>query len=307
MSSEKGRKIVMVGASGTVGSPTLTALLKTGIHTITAVTRNESSATFPSGVQVKKGDYNDDSFLVSALKGHDVLILQLGIMQMELQVTLIEAAAKAGVPWVLPTEFGSDINSPIAKDFEITGMKKKYRDLIEEKGSSWVAIVNNPWFDWSLKAGLWSIDVPGKKATLYNVNDTKFNTSTLSQVGTAVARLLSLPDEKLNAYKNRSLYVRSFLVSQYDIFDSVVRATGTKESEWEVKMQKPEEAIEASRKAVAEGNMMAFVGEFYTAHMQAGRGGNYEEKAVTDAATIGLEKENLDEVVKRIVTDLAGN
>jgi uncharacterized protein YbjT (DUF2867 family) len=304
MSSQQGRKIAMVGATGTIGTPTLSALLKVGIHSITAITRAESDATFPSGVEVKKGDYNDASFLASALKGQDVLIMQLNMMQMELQVTLIEAAAKAGVPWVLPTEFGSDIYSPIAADFAMTGSKKKYRDLIAEKGLSWVAIVNNPWFDWSLKAGMWSIDIPGKKATLYNVGNTKFNTSTLGQVGNAVAKLLSLPDEKLNAYKNRPLYVRSFLVSQRDIFDSVVRATGTKESDWEVKTQEPEEAIEQSRKAVAAGNMMAFVGEFYTAHMQEGRGGNYEDKAVKDAATLGLEKEDLDKVVNRVVAEL---
>jgi hypothetical protein len=51
--------------------------------------------------------------------------------------------------------------------------------------------------------------------------------------------------------------------------------------------------------------MMAFVGEFYTAHMQEGRGGNYEEKAAKDAAEIGLEKEDLDEVMKRVVAELA--
>jgi uncharacterized protein YbjT (DUF2867 family) len=308
MSSQPGRKIAMVGATGSVGTPTLSALLKTGMHTITAITRAESNATLPSSVIVKKGDYSDESFLVSALKGQDVLIIQLGYMALDSQVPLIEAAAKAGVRWVLPTEFGSDIYSPIATDFPMTGMKKKYRDLIEEREMSWVAIVNNPWFDWSLKQGMWSIDIPSKKATLFNVGDTKFNTSTQSQVGTAVAKLLSLPEEKLNSFKNRPLYVSSFLISQRDIFDSAVRATGTKESDWEITKQDPEVAIEASRKAVAAGNMMAFVGEFYTAHMQEGRGGNYEEKAAKDAAAIGLEKEDLDEVMKRVVAELsAGN
>jgi hypothetical protein len=151
---------------------------------------------------------------------------------------------------------------------------------------------------------MWSIDIPGKKATLYNVGDTKFNTSTLAQVGRGVAALLSLPDEKLDSYKNRPVYLRSFLISQRDILDSAIRATGTKESDWEIKTQGPEDAIQASREAVAAGNMMAFVGEFYTAHMQEGRGGNYEEKAAKDAEVLGLEKENLDEVVKRVVEEM---
>jgi uncharacterized protein YbjT (DUF2867 family) len=306
MSAQQSRKIAMVGATGTVGSHTLSALLKTNIHTITAISRTESEATFPSEVIVKKGDYSDHSFLVSALKGQDVLIMQMNMFPqaMEAQVQLIGAAAEAGVRWVLPTEFGSDINSSLAQDFPMMSMKKKYRDLIEEKGMNWVAVINNPWFDWSLKQGMWSVDIPAKKATLYNVGDAKFNTSTLSQVGRGVAALLSLPDEKLNAYKNGPVYLRSFEINQRDILDSAIRATGTKEADWEVKTQEPEEAIQASREAVAAGNMMAFVGEFYPSHMQEGRGGNYEAKAAKDAEVLGLEKENLDEVVARVVAEL---
>jgi uncharacterized protein YbjT (DUF2867 family) len=310
MSQQQGRKIAMVGATGTVGSPTLAALIETNIHTITAVTRSESTAEFPSGVHVKKGDYANHAFLVSALKDQDVLIMQLNMFPqaMDAQIALIEAAAEAGVRWVLPTEFGSDINSSLAQEFPMMSMKKKYRDLIEEKGMNWVAIVNNPWFDWSLKQGMWNVDIPGKKATLNNVGDAKFNTTTLGQVGRGVAALLSLPDDKLNGYRNSAVYLRSFLTSQREILDSAIRATGTKESDWEVKTQNPEVTIQAARDAVAAGNPMAFVGEFYTAHMQEGRGGNYEEKAAKDAAVLGLEKENLDEVIKRVVKELeAGN
>jgi uncharacterized protein YbjT (DUF2867 family) len=306
MSSQQGRKIAMVGASGTVGTPTLAALLKTSIHTITVISRIDSNATFPSGVHVKKGDYKDHDFLVSALKGQDVLIMQLNMLPgaMEAQVPLIEAAAEAGVRWVLPTEFGSDIYSRIATDFPMTGLKKKYRTLIEEKGMNWVAIVNNPWFDWSMKNNMWSVDALNKKATLYNVGDAKFNTTTLGQVGRGVAALLSLSDEKLDTFKNCPLYLRSFLINQRDILDSAIYATGTKESDWEIKTQEPEEAIKASREAVAAGNPMAFVGEFYTAHMQEGRGGNYEEKAAKDAEVLGLKEENLVDVMKVIVQEL---
>ncbi|KAH7413811.1 hypothetical protein DE146DRAFT_638657 [Phaeosphaeria sp. MPI-PUGE-AT-0046c] len=302
--SSQGRKIAMVGATGTVGSETLAALLKTNLHTITAISRADSKAKFPADVEVKKGDYSDHSFLVSALKGQDVLIVQLGIEAMDSQILLINAASEAGVRWVLPTEFGSDIFSQMAKDFPMMSMKTKYRDLIEEKGMSWIGVVNNPWFDWSLKAGLWNVDIPGRKATIFNVGDAKFNTTTLAQVGRGVAALLSLPEDKLNSFKNNAVYLRSFFLNQRDILDSAIRATGTKESDWEIKTQDPAEAIQASRDAVAAGNMMAFLGEFYTTHMLEGRGGDFEEKAVKDMAVLGLGKENLDDVIKRIAGEM---
>lgn len=302
--SAQGRKIAMVGATGTVGSETLKSLLNTKLHTITAISREGSKATFPVGIEVKKGDYSDHSFLVSALKGQDVLIMQLNIEAMESQTAFINAASEAGVRWVLPTEFGSDIHSQLAKDFPMMSMKNQFRDLIEEKGMSWIAVVNNPWFDWSLKAGLWNVDIPGKKATLFDVGSAKFNTTTLAQVGRSVAALLSLPEDKLKKFKNNAVYIRSFWLNQRDILDSAIRATGTKESDWEIKTQDPAEAIQASRDAVAAGNMMAFIGEFYTTHMLEGRGGNFEEKAVSDMAVLGLEGENLDEVVKRVVGEM---
>jgi uncharacterized protein YbjT (DUF2867 family) len=300
------RNIAMVGATGTVGSVTLSALLNANIHTITTITRTESSAQFPSGVKVQKGDYLDHSWLVSALKGQDVLIMQLNMypVAMDSQIMLIEAAAEAGVRWVLPTEFGSDINSPLATEFPMMAMKKKYRELIEKKGMNWVAVVNNPWFDWSLKQGMWNVDIPGRRAIINNVGDAKFNTTTLGQVGRGVAALLSLPEEKLNNFKNSAVYLRSFLLSQREILDSAIRATGTKKSDWQITMQDPEVTIQTARDAVAAGNPMAFVGEFYTAHMQEGRGGNYEEKAAKDAAVLGLEEENLDEVIKRVVEEV---
>lgn len=223
---------------------------------------------------------------------------------MESQTAFINAASEAGVRWVLPTEFGSDIHSQLAKDFPMMSMKNQFRDLIEEKGMSWIAVVNNPWFDWSLKAGLWNVDIPGKKATLFDVGSAKFNTTTLAQVGRSVAALLSLPEDKLKKFKNNAVYIRSFWLNQRDILDSAIRATGTKESDWEIKTQDPAEAIQASRDAVAAGNMMAFIGEFYTTHMLEGRGGNFEEKAVSDMAVLGLEGENLDEVVKRVVGEM---
>lgn len=307
MSPQQGRKIAIVGGTGTVGEHILSALLSKNVHTLTAISRTESTATFPSAVDVKKGSYNDPAFLESVLQGQEILILIFPFQPkeaIEAQVPFIEAAAKAGVKWVLPTEFGSDKSSALGTDFPMTGMKQKYQILIEKLGMNWVAVVNNPWFDWSLKRGMWNINIPERKAIINNVGDAKFNTTTLPQVGRGVSALLTLPDEALQGFKNRAVYLSSFQTSQREILDSVLRATGTKNSDWEVVNQDPEVTIKAARDEVAKGNWQAFIGEFYTAHMQEGRGGNYEAKAANDREVLGIQGENLDEVVKRVVAGL---
>ena len=306
MSSKQGHNIAMVGASGTIGSRTLLALLHTGVHSITIITRAESSATFPDNVAVKKGDYADESFLVCALKGHDVLILQLGFMATSQQLPLIHAAAKAGVKYVLPTEFGSDPYCSLATDYPMLGEKKQYRDAVEAQGMRWIAVINNPWFDWSLTQKAWGIDVAARSATLFSGAEAKFTTSTLAHVAEGVAALLSLPEDKLQRFADGPVYLSSFELTQRDILDSAIRATGTKESEWNIQVVPAEKAIAESRAQVAAGNHMAFMREFYIAHMMEGRGGNFQAKAAKDASVLGLEgKEVLDDVVRAVVRELS--
>lgn len=82
------------------------ALLKTGKHTITAITREDSKSEMPKGCKVAKVNYDDDASLVAALKGQDALVITLGVMAgKDVQQKLIRAAGEAGVPWVMPNDW----------------------------------------------------------------------------------------------------------------------------------------------------------------------------------------------------------
>ncbi|CAF0806414.1 unnamed protein product [Adineta steineri] len=102
-------KIAIVGGGGQVGKFIVEELLKIGKHKITALTREDSTSKMPPGVDVKKVNYDDPSSLVEALKGQEVLIITMAVTaSKEQQTKLIEAAAAANVPWVLPNEFGGN-------------------------------------------------------------------------------------------------------------------------------------------------------------------------------------------------------
>ncbi len=121
-----------------------------GSFNITALSRQDSTATFPPNVTVKKGDYKSPQFLESALQGQDVLILTFAVTTSpEVQSDFIKAAAAAGVPWIIPNEYGQDgANPELARVVGLLGMKARYRNEIEELGvSSWIGIATNPWFD----------------------------------------------------------------------------------------------------------------------------------------------------------------
>jgi saccharopine dehydrogenase-like NADP-dependent oxidoreductase len=136
-----------------VGKQILKNLLAAGKFNVTAISRQESQSTFPENVTVKRGDYTSATFLESALQKQDALIITLSIMTApDIQTNFIKAAAKAGVPWVFPNEYGNDgASEEVCKNIPILVGKKKYRDLIEELGvSNWVGIASNLWIDFVL-------------------------------------------------------------------------------------------------------------------------------------------------------------
>lgn len=95
------------------------SLLATGKHTVTAITRAESStsASLPPGVVAARvPDYahggDDDEpepALVEALRGQHCLVITLSARAAPgTQGRLVRAAAKAGVPFVIPNLWGYD-------------------------------------------------------------------------------------------------------------------------------------------------------------------------------------------------------
>ncbi|KAH8198755.1 hypothetical protein TruAng_007075 [Truncatella angustata] len=305
-SPKQSRNITVVGGSGTVGTPIVASLIESGIHNVSVVTRPDSKAEFPSTVKVHKGLYDDEAFLASALANQDVLILALSYQAYGAQIPLIKAAAKAGIPYVVPCEFGSDAtNGPLNEEIALMSMKKPFRDLIEELGvSSWIGVTNNPWFDFCMKGAYFEIDLKKRTANLLDGGVVKANFSTLDRVGKSLAALLSLPEADLAKHKNGWVYFSSFLVSQSDILDSALRVTGTTKEEWTITHGSAKDIREWAKAEAAKGNAMAGAKSLFALMFSDGFGGNYSDKVI-DYKELGLEpEEDLDEAVRQVVIEL---
>lgn len=143
------QKIAIVGASGTLGSLALQNLLSDSKASITCITRTSSTSTFPDGVTIKKGDYADPAFLESALQGQDALVLILGLTAMDTQFAFVEAAAKADVKWIVPTEFAGDTgHDELVEKVPFLQLKREVRRKIEEAGMNWIGLITNQWLDY---------------------------------------------------------------------------------------------------------------------------------------------------------------
>ena len=108
------------------------ALLKTGKHTVTAITRVDSQNKLPEGVISKKVDYSKPETLVEALRGQDALVITLsGLTPKETETQLINAAGEADVPWILPNEWSPDTaNEELVKDMFLFQPKGEQSDYL---------------------------------------------------------------------------------------------------------------------------------------------------------------------------------
>lgn len=98
--TQQAQKILVTGATGTVGRQVVTELLARG-HAVRALTRDPAKADFPAGVEVVRGDLTDPDSLVPALEGvTGVHLITFGgayFAPLETGPRILELARAAGV------------------------------------------------------------------------------------------------------------------------------------------------------------------------------------------------------------------
>lgn len=251
---------------------------------------------------------NYDSFdsIVTALQGQDALIITMAnTAPAEQQIKLVRAAAAAKVPWILPNEWGSDTSHPY--NAGIYKSKIAIHSLIEELGSQWIAVVSNQWYEMSLSTGRYGIDVKNKTATFYDDGETRTTTTTKSQVGRTVARLLSLPvtgpSPSLSDFANQYIFVKSFFLSQKEMLEAVLKNTNTTVSDWTINKVNLGEFLETGRRKAQEGSHTAMLDWVSASNFAPDSGNDFATSKRTVNETLNLPEENLDEATQRAIVE----
>lgn len=228
---------------------------------------------------------------------------------------LVDAAAAAGIPWVIPNEFGGDpLDAEVGTDQMLGMMKAKARNHIEELGkSSWISIACGYWYEFSLGGGpnRYGFDFKHRALTLMDNGEVKINTSTMPHVGRAAAALLSLkilPDNEddksptLTNFKNKPLYISSFTINQNDMLESVLRVTGEKRSDWKISHTTAKEYFESGQELFKKGDMTGFGRLLYSRSFfpksAAKSNGNFGDSKGLHNDLLGLPQDDLDEFTK---------
>lgn len=216
--------------------------------------------------------------------------------------------------WGFDSAHPSTLENPLAAPF------LEAQRHVERLGkSAWINVVSGFWYEFSLGGTIdrFGFDFEGRKARIFDGGEAKANTSTWEQIGRAVAGLLSLKEKpdgadgspSLSDYTNKCVYVSSFFISQNDMFKSVLRVTGTKESDWDVSHEKAADRFRIGSELWEKGDAAGLAQLLYAKEFIPGPDGElamaFGRRNELLNSVLGLPEEDLDERTK-VAIEIAG-
>jgi hypothetical protein len=296
MSTGNYKNVLLIGATGNVGKNVLSSLLADSTFNVTVLSRTNSNATFPSNVKVIKVDYSDVAALTKALVNQDVVISTVGGegVAADFGEALVQAAIDANVKWIIPSEFGMDMEDPsvnipfLAGKVAVVNLLKKNQSRI-----AYTLISTGAFLDWGLDNGILGFDIKNHTAVLYDDGKNLASGTTLPTVGKAVVAVLHNPKLTLN----KRIYVADATFTQQQALTLFERYTNTK---WSVKNITTADARKQAEDNLAKGQIQqAFTG-FLLSYAYGGfPGANFDGKTINQQ--VGVPTVSLDQIVKEAV------
>ncbi|KAJ4128828.1 hypothetical protein NW768_007347 [Fusarium equiseti] len=295
------QKVAVIGGSGLLGSKVVDSLINAGFQ-VTAISRNQSTATFPGNVTVKRVDITSVDSIKDAVTGQDAVVSTVTTMAAGGQKTVIDAVISARVPRFIPSEFGipsrQNRNSKIGK---LLGAKIENTDYLIELAEkydwfSWTGFSPGLFLDSSLKNSLSFIDIKNREFRLIDSGNEPYSTSSLSFIGRAVSAILQKPEETANKYLN----IAGVTTTQNEILGIVEKLTGDK---FQLEHVSSTESEKIGDEKLAKGDYSAF-GNYLEQFLFADGAGNGLKGDENAIRLLGLEEENLEEVIKGVLTDI---
>ncbi|KAF7534646.1 hypothetical protein G7054_g6062 [Neopestalotiopsis clavispora] len=299
------KKVALVGANGNLGGPILKALVDSGLFEVTVLQRASSKSSPTSDPSVRIVTIDDGmttGSLQAALQGQDACIASFPLRDTEQHLRLVDAAAAAGVKRFVPADYGScDSSSKQAQELVPLFLNKvRVRERCQEyagkEGSdfTWTSLVAGHFFDWGLRENFLHFNLQTKTADILDDGTYRSSTSTLARIAEAVVKVLK--DEDVG--RNKMLFMQSFCVSQLDVLASLEKATGEK---WKVNWLKSDDFIKENKAKADAGDKDAIE------HLVFALGaldGDWEKKDGFAMDVLGLQNQDLDEIVKGVVDEV---
>jgi len=284
--------------TGNLGPSIVSSLAEHGFE-VTVLSRSSSAkSNLPSGVTIIEIDYSNQESIISALRGQQAVVSNVGWQIIGEQYKLVDAAIEAGVSMFLPSEFGADLSNAKAAALPVFAGKAATRKYIEAKAAegkiSYAYIVPGNFLDWDVKVGF-SVNAHGT-TTLLDGGNTPFAATNLDAVGQTVAAVLKDPARA----ENRAVFVANAHVTQNQLLAAIKKARPGFEAK--VEHVDSAELEKKSWQALQEHDYMnAMIGFIKRANADLSFGLNHEGVDNELFGVKSLTEQEVDEVVARVL------
>ncbi|KAL7926987.1 hypothetical protein ACQKWADRAFT_279218 [Trichoderma austrokoningii] len=303
------KKVCLVGANGTLGSVILQALIQADCFDISILQRSNSSSTSSSSASIPRLIVPPElpvEDVAKALAGQDAVIAAFPLGEGDQHLRLAKAAFQAGVKRFIPADFGScDAGDPKPQKYLPLYRKKTLvRETCEalatkasQEGSafSWTTVICGHFFDHGLRDGLLHVDFDARTAQILDGGAIRASTSTLRRIAEATVRVLQRAEQT----RNRAVYVQSFNPSQLEVVAALEKAMG---EPWHVQHIDSKPYLEdAQQRLKSDDGKAVFRATEDIVFVLGALDADWTKRDGFAMELLGLEDENLDEVVEEVV------
>ncbi|KAH7250866.1 hypothetical protein BKA59DRAFT_523596 [Fusarium tricinctum] len=290
------KRILVVGATGSIGSIMLQALVKESSFTVSTLQRASSKGKLPSKVRVItiEDSYPSDA-LVDAFSGQDAVINCMTSLAVSDQFRFVDAAVDAKVKRYVASEYGLNNNKPEARAlnsvFREKGEIQDYLRSKEATGLEWMAIACGMWIKWSALHNFLGMHIKEKKFVLWDDGNGWFSTTTEDNTALAMVNALS---KKWDDTKNKVVWLSDFAITQNILLETIERVGDQKLA---IEKVDSNQLIKKNQAEVAAGDSNAIYALIETGFVTGRFGGHLEKEGTIMNEILGLPKKNLDDVV----------
>lgn len=185
------------------------------VYTTDTITAAE---TYP-GIQTILADYSNLPEQIPLFRGFDALVILFSRAQDLIQTTFVDAAIEAGIPHIIPSMFILDTRNPLVQENPIYTPKIEVENHLHLRAAeglvSFTTIQTGVFLEWGMQIGV-PINLTGTTPTLlFDGGDTQFSTSSLDDIGRAVATALNLRHD--DRVRNQTLRMHSTITTQNEL------------------------------------------------------------------------------------------
>ncbi|KAI1861836.1 hypothetical protein JX265_009339 [Neoarthrinium moseri] len=297
------KNVVLIGATGAIGSVILEALLKESVFEVTILQRASSQSKLsPALKSIKIDDGYPTEALISTFQEQDVILNCMTSMSVADQFRMIDAAIAAGVKRYVPSEYGlnnlrSDAQAVNAVFRDKDKVQEYLRLKVSEEAIEWMSISCGMWIKWSMINNFLGMHVSNKKFVFWDDGQGLFSCTTEENTAAGVVQALKTP----GLTKNTNVFLSDFAISQKQLLSTIERIQGAK---YATETVDSHALIQEKKEAVRAGDGLATFALIETGFVTGRFDGHLEKEGKIMNEKLGQPPKTVDEAVENALKAL---